>query len=312
MQEIILKTYFFRLVFWNLSMKRFGIFKLEIPMFDKLKEINSRPTPFQFYTAEELWTDEHTSKKMLEYHLNETIDLSSRNKNFISRSVKWIVTHFGINEKTSIADFGCGPGLYTTYFAEQNADVTGIDFSKRAIRYAKEVAIQKKLNTDYFQQNYLEFETKKRFDLITMIFCDFCALSPFQRKTLLTKFYKFLQPKGKVLLDVHSLNAFENRDECATYSFNQLNNFWSPENYYGFLNTFKYDKEKVTLDKYTIIEEKRNRVIYNWLQYFSQDSLRKEFEENGFEVIEFYSDVAGSTFSLDSNDIAIIAQKKSN
>ena len=43
-------------------------------------------------------------------------------------------------------------------------------------------------------------------------------------------------------------------------------------------------KENVILDKYTIIEEKRTRIIYNWLQYFSVDSLREEFEENGFKV----------------------------
>jgi len=40
-------------------------------MFDQLEEINSRPKPFEFYTAEKLWTDEYTSKKMLDYHLND-------------------------------------------------------------------------------------------------------------------------------------------------------------------------------------------------------------------------------------------------
>jgi len=281
-------------------------------VFDKLEEINSRPTPFQFYTADELWTDEHTSKKMLEYHLNESVDLSSRNKDFIARSVKWIVSHFGIDVNTSIADFGCGPGLYTTPFAENNVDVTGIDFSRRSIQYARKIADRKGLDINYYQQNYLEFETEKRFDLITMIFCDFCALSPLQRKTLLAKFYTFLKPSGSVLLDVHSLNTFNSRDEVATYERNQLDNFWAPENYYGFLNIFKYDKEKITLDKYTIIEEARTRVVYNWLQYFSQDSLREEFEENGFEAEEFYSDVAGSTFFPESPDIAIVARKTKN
>lgn len=282
-------------------------------MFDKLEDINSRPAvPFQFYTTEELWTDEHTSKKMLEYHLNESLDLASRNKDFIARSVQWIVSHFGIGFDTSIADFGCGPGLYTTPFAENNADVTGIDFSTRSIQYAKEIAEQKGLNIAYYQQNYLEFETEKRFDLITMIFCDFCALSPSQRRTLLAKFHTFLKPGGSVLLDVHSLHAFNHREEVATYKRNQLNNFWSPENYYGFLNTFKYDEEKVTLDKYTIIEKSRTRIIYNWLQYFSRDSLRDEMEGNGFKAVEFYSDVAGSTFSSDSPDIAIVASKAEN
>ena len=281
-------------------------------MFDRLEAINSRPAPFQFYTAEELWTDEHTSTKMLEYHLNEAIDLSSRNKDFINRSVKWIVSHFGIDSNTSIADFGCGPGLYTTLFAENNADVTGIDFSNRSIEYAKNISVQKGLNITYYQQNYLEFETEKRYDLITMIFCDYCALSPAQRKTMLAKFYSFLKPGGSVLLDVHSLNIFNSRDEVALYELNQLDGFWSPENYYGFLNTFKYDEEKVTLDKYTIIEKARSRIIYNWLQYFNQDSLREEFEKNGFEAKEFYSDVAGLAFSQDSPDMTIIAVKAKN
>ncbi|MBW2206122.1 MAG: class I SAM-dependent methyltransferase [Deltaproteobacteria bacterium] len=281
-------------------------------MFGKLEEINSRPAPFQFYTADELWTDEHTSMEMLEYHLNESVDLSSRNKDFIDRSADWIVSHFRVDENTRIADFGCGPGLYTTLFAEKNADVTGIDFSERSIRYAKEVADQKGLDINYFQQNYLEFETENKFDLITMIFCDFCALSPSQRKTLLGKFHKFLKPGGSVLLDVHSLNTFDNREEVATYELNQLDNFWSPENYYGFLNVFKYDKEKITLEKYTIIEESRTRVVYNWLQYFSQDSLREEFEENGFKAEGFYSDVAGAAISPESPDIAIVAKKSDN
>ena len=69
-------------------------------VFKKLKEINSRPAPFQFYTADELWTNEHTSKQMLEYHINEAIDVSSRNKIFIERSVEWIVSHFGVANKT--------------------------------------------------------------------------------------------------------------------------------------------------------------------------------------------------------------------
>jgi SAM-dependent methyltransferase len=278
-------------------------------MFEELKEINSRPAPFEFYTAEELWTDEHTSSKMLEYHLDDSVELSSRSSDFVERSVKWIVSHFGIESSTSIADFGCGPGLYTIQFAENNASVTGIDFSERSIRYAREVADQKGLDINYIQQDYLNFETEERFDLITMIFCDFCALSPLQRKTMLSKFRRFLKPDGAVLLDVHSLNRFKGRNEVATYEPNQLNNFWSCSDYFGFLNIFKYDKEKITLDKFTIIEETRTRVVYNWLQYFSRDSLRREFEANGFAATEFYSDVAGSTYFPESADIAVVAKK---
>lgn len=278
-------------------------------MFNELKEINLRPKPFQFYTADALWTDEHTSQKMLEYHLDESVDLSSRNKEFIERSVKWIVSHFGIDTHTAIADFGCGPGLYTAPFAEHGANVTGIDFSERSICYAKETAGRKALDIEYVCWDYLEFETEKRFDLITMIMCDYCALSPIQRRKMLTRFKNLLKADGEVLLDVYSLNAFDQKEQVSTYEHRQLDGFWSKEDYYGFLNTFKYEEEKVILDKYTIIEKARTWTVYNWLQYFSPDALRKEFEVNGFKMEEFYSDVAGKPFNSKSTEFAIVARK---
>jgi SAM-dependent methyltransferase len=278
-------------------------------MFKELREINLRPAPFQFYTADELWANEHTSKQMLAYHLNESIDVSSRNNIFIEKSVEWIVSHFGVDNKTEIVDFGCGPGLYTTRLAERGAIVTGIDLSERSLKHARQVAAQKGLSINYVLTNYLDFETTNSFDLITMIMCDYCALSPDQRKKMLSKFFSLLKPDGSVLLDVYSLNGFNQKEESATYELNQLNGFWSPEDYYCFVNTFKYEKEKVILDKYTIVDESGKRVVYNWLQYFSEDSLRKEFEENGFMVEALYSDVAGKTFTPESPEIAIVAKK---
>jgi 2-polyprenyl-3-methyl-5-hydroxy-6-metoxy-1,4-benzoquinol methylase len=278
-------------------------------MFKELKEINSRPKPFQFYSADELWTNEHTSKQMLKYHLNESIDVSSRNKSFIERSVEWIISHFKVDKNTEIADFGCGPGLYTTMLAERGAIVTGIDFSENSIKYAKQVAAEKGLKINYILTNYLDFETTNSFDLIIMIMCDFCTLNPNQRKKMLSKFNSLMKPGGSVLLDVYSLNTFNQREESATNELNQLNGFWSSEDYYCFINTFKYEKEKVILDKYTIIEESRKREVYNWLQCYSKDSLINEFEENGFKVEELYSDIAGKALISESTEIAIVAKK---
>jgi 2-polyprenyl-3-methyl-5-hydroxy-6-metoxy-1,4-benzoquinol methylase len=278
-------------------------------VFEKIENINTRPAPFEFYTASDLWTDEHTSEQMLTFHLNEDIDVSSRNAEFINRSVEWIASAFKIQAGTKIADFGCGPGLYATRLARIQADVTGIDFSKRSIQYARQVATKEGLSIHYINQNYLEFETDDRFHLVLMIMCDFCALSPTQRKKMLTKFHTFLEPGGLVLLDVYSLNAFKQREETALYEANLLNGFWSPAKYYGFLNTFKYEREKVVLDKYTIIEADRTRTIYNWLQYFSPETLEGEFTQCGFEIEKMFSDVAGKPFDSKANEFAVVAKK---
>ncbi len=278
-------------------------------MFEELDKINTRPKPFEFYTASDLWTDEDTSKQMLSFHLNEEIDVSSRKAVFIDRSVEWIASHFNIGAGMKIADFGCGPGLYATRLARRQADVTGIDFSKRSIQHAQEVASSEGLSIHYVNQNYLEFEIDDRFQLILMIMCDFCALSPKQRRHMLSKFHALLESGGSVLLDVFSLTAFEQREEAAKHETNLLDGFWSPNKYYGFLNTFKYEEEKVILDKYTLVEATRTRIVYNWLQYFTPKTLEKELAECGFAVEKFYSDVAGSSYNPESTEFAVVAKK---
>jgi cyclopropane fatty-acyl-phospholipid synthase-like methyltransferase len=281
----------------------------EKTLFSDLEWINTPPSPFEFYTARELWTDEHTSAQMLSFHLDENVDRSSRKATFIDESVEWLVKRLGIAGGTSVADFGCGPGLYASRLAGRGANVTGIDFSARSIEYAKDQARAAGHAINYLNHDYLGFDTADRFEVILMIFCDFCALSPAQRQTMLMKFHSFLKPGGRVVLDVHSLAAFEQCRESSRYEMNLLDGFWSPEPYYGFLNTFKYEEVKVTLDKYTIVERTKIRTVYNWLQYFSVESLKEEFRQAGLAIEDVYSDVAGKPYDLGSLEVAVVAKK---
>ena len=103
-------------------------------MFEELEKINTRPEPFEFYTTSDLWTDEHTSEQMLSFHLNEDIDVSSRNAAFIERSVEWIVSQFNVGVGTKIAD-----SIVAFFKQKENRDI--IDRLKEAgVRLAEEVA----------------------------------------------------------------------------------------------------------------------------------------------------------------------------
>ena len=276
-------------------------------MYSQLDRIFTRPTPFEVYSAKELWTDEHISAQMLNWHLDGDVDVSSRKLTFIDQSVEWITSRFNVAAGTRVADFGCGPGLYTVRLAERGADVTGIDFSKRSIHYAEEQARNQGLSIRYLHQDYLETDIEGAFDLILMIMCDFCVLSPARRKQLLRTFRRILHPGGHVLLDVYSLVAFAQSGEEQRCEYNLMDGFWSPKPYFGFLNRFTYPDECVTLDKYTIIERDRIRTVFNWLQYFSPESIDGEFKECGFST-EFYGNVAGAPFSKDDHEFAVVAR----
>lgn len=277
-------------------------------MFNNLIQINQKPKPFEFYTAHDLWADPYRSKQMLQYHLNESIDASSRNHKFIEKSVEWICSQFNLNANSKIADFGCGPGMYASRLAQKGFDVTGIDFSSNSIEYAKSDAKAKGLDINYQYRNYLEFKSEERYDLIIMIMCDFCALSPEQRRQLLRIFRDHLKEGGSIVLDVYSLGAFDKREESSTYEKNQLFQFWAEDDYFAFINIFKYEYEKVCLDKYTIYEKEKNYTVYNWLQYFSKERVAKEFEDAGLRITEYLGNVAGDEYSEIADEFAIIAE----
>jgi len=278
-------------------------------MFDFLENINKKPAPFEFKTTSELWTDDFISHRMLDFHLDESVDAASRNKLFIEKSSQWIYKNYIEGKGNEIIDFGCGPGLYTTRLAEFGANVTGIDFSQNSINYARKTAKQKGLNIDYICKDYLSFDAENKYDLAMMIMCDFSVLSPHERDRMLKLFYKILKPGGRIIFDVYTAVTFYLKKEQAIYSPQLMNNFWSSEKYFGFLNTFKYETEKLILDKYTIIEKNCTRYFYNWFQCFEGKELSSELRSNNFEIENVSADICGSVLNENSEEMAIVARK---
>jgi 2-polyprenyl-3-methyl-5-hydroxy-6-metoxy-1,4-benzoquinol methylase len=139
-------------------------------MFNTLKSLCSKPKAFEKTTVADLWTDPHRATQMLSNHLNPQNDWSSRNHEFINTSVNWIWNYFDLGSESRIADFGCGPGMYTSSFAKRGAKVTGIDFSENSLEYAKSIAQKQSLDITYHHMNYLDFDSNDTFDLITLIF----------------------------------------------------------------------------------------------------------------------------------------------
>jgi SAM-dependent methyltransferase len=278
-------------------------------MYAQLARIHQKPKPFEFYTTETLWNDEHISAQMLACHLDENTDLASRNKAFVDRSVDWMVRRFEIGPGKQVCDFGCGPGLYTLRLARTGAAVTGVDFSRRSIAYARQAAEAEGAAIDYIFADYLRYKTEQRFDLITIIFCDFCVLSPVQRMLFLEKVHSLLKPGGAFLFDVSQLAAFEKRSESASFEHCSQGGFWSAEAYFAFTHFFTYPDEKVSLDQYTIVQPERTWQVFNWLQYYSVASLSDLLRGCGFNLVETYANVAGDPFLEDGDEFAGVASQ---
>ncbi len=278
-------------------------------IYTELKRLSEKPEPWSVYTVKTLWNDPHISSKMLEFHLDPLSHPASRPHDFIAASADWIVKEFRLGPGRRVADFGCGPGLYTSRFAASGAEVTGIDFSSRSIAYASKKAAADGLGINYILGNYLETVPEGSFDLITQIYCDFCALSPDRRADLLSSWRSILADDGRILLDVFTAPAYRDRSEGLEYAPNFMDGFWSPNDYFGFRHTWKYEELGVVLDKYDFFESDRTWSVFNWLQYFEKEALTAEIEAAGLKVLGTYGDVAGAPVSEDGGILAVVIGK---
>jgi len=275
-------------------------------MYKLLKDIAQRPEPFSRYTTKELWTRPHLARQMLNFHLDQETDLASRRFETIDEVVSWIDFQLNLPGKR-LCDLGCGPGLYTQRFANAGADVTGVDFSAHSLEYARLRASENKQAITYIEADYLEDELPTGFDIVTLIYTDFCVLSPGQRASLLSRIRGMLKPGGHFVMDAAGTGSFVPKEEVTLIEDQLMFGFWAEGDYVGIQRTFVYPQEQLSLDRYMIIEPAETWQIFNWFQHFTPESLCSELSAAGFSAEHMAGDLTGAPVTTDGDFIAVIA-----
>nr|WP_321355975.1 class I SAM-dependent methyltransferase [uncultured Draconibacterium sp.] len=278
---------------------------------NKLITNTQKPNLYEPGTAI-MWTDEHISKQLLQVHLNEHIDLASRKPETIKNTVDWILEKTG-GEKLNILDLGCGPGLYSTMLAEKGHNVTGVDFSKNSIDYAKNKAKEDGLEINYIQSNYLDLELPEQsFDLVLLIYTDFGVLLPEDRTKLLRFIQGALKPGGTFIFDVLNDKGLHKKVAPKNWEVAETG-FWKPEPYLALSESFLYEKGKVILYQHQIVDENDKLDVYRfWTHFFWHSDLKKLLAENEWQDIEFCEDVlsGGDLFSGEHVTFTVARKKE--
>lgn len=247
--------------------------------------------------------DEHISQNMLKAHLDPNSDGASRKHDFIDKSLKWL--YQVIPNGSKILDLGCGPGLYTKVLSEHGYDVIGVDLSRRSISYAKE----QDNKTTYICSNYLDLKYENEFDFITLIYCDYGALTKPERIQLLKIIYKALKPNGKLIFDVFSLKYLEKIDTEAVMKEYSNGGFWAKEPYSIIEQDYLYPSENAVVRRSQIITSQGVKEFLLWDTTYSIESITDELGQVDFSVESYYGDVTCVEYTDDSETICIIAVK---
>ncbi|MBT8055522.1 MAG: methyltransferase domain-containing protein [Xanthomonadales bacterium] len=274
-------------------------------MYETLRELAARPEPWSVSTVKELWTRPHLARQMLHYHLNQETDHSSRRFEEIDRIVAWLDEQFDFRGKRVI-DLGCGPGLYSQRMAGCGARVTGVDFSSTSLEYARG---QNPDGIDYLLADYLNDPLPDGFEVATLIYYDYCAMAPVDRHRLLNRIHALLAPGGRLVLDVYGPGAFDAVGEQIEIEDRLMNGFFSPQDYIGIHKTDVYEEERLSLDRFLIVEPTETWQIFNWSQYFSPETAADELAEAGFSISVMTGGLDGSALAPDSKTLGLIAEK---
>jgi len=253
---------------------------------------------------EPFWDDEHISKAMLEAHLDPERDAASRKHSFIECSVEWLKSIIPPGSK--MLDLGCGPGLYTARLSNAGYEVTGIDLSRRSIAYAKEHDPK----TKYICQNYLEMDYTEVFDAITLIYCDYAALTPDERKILLEKILRALKPNGLFVFDVFTERTTKGKIDHTSWSYHETGGFWSEKPYLCLEAEYYFENNTVKAYQAIVITECNIREYLIWDTVFTKDTLLNEVAPFGFQIDGIYDDVCGSPFTGEADTLCFVLRKE--
>ncbi len=274
-------------------------------MYQLLQELALRPEPWSVSTVKELWTRPHLASEMLNYHLSQETEHSSRTIDTIEKIVTWIDRQLDLDGKR-VVDLGCGPGLYSRRMAELGATVTGIDFSANSLEYARSRDTQ---NIEYIEADYLEDDLPQGFDIAVLIYYDYCAMAPENRNRLLQKIHSMLKPDGHLVLDLYGPGAFDAVSEHIEIEDRLMSGFFAPGDYIGIHKTDVYEDDWISLDRFVVVEPGETWQIFNWVQYYTPESAVEELAEAGFMVNVMTGGLDGEPLAEDSKTIGVIAEK---
>ncbi len=256
---------------------------------ERLIEYTKKPSLYENGTSV-MWTDPYISQQLLNCHIDSSNDMASRSDEKIELLVNWILSRMK-NRGMNILDLGCGPGLYAEKFAKLGHHVTGIDFSKTSIGYAKSIAAKNQSGVEYFCDDYLKLEYKNKFDLVILIYLDFCVLKPDERKILLNNVYASLKRGGVFVFDV--INSKNIAEKILKQSWEvSTKGFWKNEPYIVLNDGYHFPENKVLVNQHIVIDQKDTVDSYLfWSTYYEYGDLEPILREADFHKISHFENV---------------------
>ena len=290
-----------------------------------LADISRRP---RLYSGRDrlFWADPYVSEHVLWAHLNPDNDDASRRPARIDASVEFLLRKLeetrteGPGENLGdggrraadfrVLDLGCGPGLYAERLADAGCAVTGIDLSPASIAYACEKASRRKLPATYRCEDIHVAELNGPYDLVLLIYGEFCTFTPAEQRSLLARVHSALAPGGLFVMDVFTRRYVDRIRRGNDWYVRERDGFWHGDAHLVLEQTFRYPSDSASVVRYTIVDGDGGfRQFSVWWRHFTTSEITALVEPAGFSDISLYGSVWGSPLRKDTEWIAVTCRR---
>lgn len=274
----------------------------------RLAAIASRPKPFAG-SQRSFWTDPYVSKHLLNAHLDPDRDEATRRPEFVERTVNAIAGRFDRPQR--LLDLACGPGIYAQEFAHLGWDVVGIDFSENSIDYATRQSRKGKLDVSYVCGDLRRVDFGGPYDVVTLIYGEFCAFRAKDQARILTKIASALRDGGLFVFDVFTQTYAERYHSNGEWYVGARDGFWQKEKHLVLEQSFHYPEESASVRRYTIVRADGSyRQYCVWWHYSSLKSITELLRRAGFEVTEAFDNLWEDPLSDEGEWIGLYCKRQ--
>jgi SAM-dependent methyltransferase len=206
-----------------------------------------------------------------------------------------------LEPETEVLDAPCGHGRISNRLAARGARVTGLDAMSLFLDLARRDAAERGVDVDYVEGDLRSLPWDSRFDVVLNWFTSFGYFGDDDNRRVLLEAWKALRPGGRLVIDVHSRDAFHRHRLPVTMAERD-----------GDLMVDRHEFDVLTgrteTERFVVRDGKMRRFAFS-VRSFTFTELRDWLLQAGFADVEAYDRETGETLSAGSRRMIVVARK---
>ena len=85
--------------------------------------------------------------------------------------------------------------------------------------------------------------------------------------------------------------------------------YWRPGPHLVLEMGFDYPENDIWLNRYIVVDEERLAVYNLWFHDYTLETIRPVLEKSGFEIVQVWNDMTGTSCEPGGDNITIVARK---